>query len=317
MAQQAKQSQAESARQAQALQEANAALVVPLIAAAWPLLDWSNLAESLPRFREAFAAIVGKYGQSAAALALQHYRAARFAADVPGMVAPPLVGAPLASFIDQALAESLAVGPDEPALQKSLLDSAAQQLVLVQGRRQMMSTAALDKEARGWARIPNEGACSFCLMLAARSVKGLLYKSQESASFKAHRKYPNGTGGDCRCTVEPVFGHYEAPANVREAADMWDEATTLPDGSKVTGADARNAFRQKVEGRPVTAGRDEDTTDGKRASKGTNGPKDPKVFYANQLRIYQNLTPENPQQAAWRSKEIARLKKLIDGLGGE
>lgn len=312
MAQAKQQSQADAARQAQALQEANAALVVPLIAAAFPLLVWSDLPGSVPRFREAFAAIVRRYGAASAAMALQRYRAARFAADASGSVPDvPLVSV-LDSFIDQAVAESLAPGPVDAPLQRSLLDSSAQQLVLEQGRRQMMSAAALDKEARGWARIPNPGACSFCLMLAARSVSGLLYTSQESASFKAHRKYPNGSGGDCRCTVEPVFGVYEAPANARDAAKAWDEATKLPDGSRLTGADARRAFRQKVEGRDVTVGRDEKSP---RKVKGMNGPKDPKTFYSNQLRLYEALSPSNPEQAAWRSKEIARLKKLLAGLG--
>src|SRR6185312_13953545 len=166
-----------------------------------------------------------------------------------------------------------------------------------------LTAVALDREARGWARVPNADACSFCLMLALRSANGLLYKSQRSASFLAHTKQPNGSGGDCRCTAEPVFGRYEPTARVREAQKVWDEAT-----KGRSGHDARTAFRQAIEGRDV---------------KGAKGSKRHKVIAKGegrtpenqraQLRILQAMPPaKTPEAAAWREGRVKEIRAYLD-----
>ncbi|GAB3080999.1 hypothetical protein GCM10027053_51910 [Intrasporangium mesophilum] len=231
----------------QAEQEALTGHMAPQLAAAWHLLDLSNLNATLPQFREAVQAIVDYYGRASAAAALEYFRNARRAAGVGGRADIPAAGPVKPQLIDQLVDEVVAPlrGP-HPNEQDSqdVLDSAAQQLVWDYGRRQLIGGVAIDDQARGWARVPNADACSFCLMLALRAAGGDLYKSKRSASFPAHRRRANGSGGDCKCSVEPVFGVYEPTARVREAQALWKSST-----KGLGGNDARNAFRRAVEGR--------------------------------------------------------------------
>jgi hypothetical protein len=66
------------------------------------------------------------------------------------------------------------------------------------------SATSSDRKAKGWARIPEPGACSSALMLATR---GAVYRSEKGGDFKSH--------DNCRCHVEPVFTAYEPSAQVR------------------------------------------------------------------------------------------------------
>ena len=300
----------------QASQEALAALIVPLLDAAWGLLDLDRLDETLPRFRDAVRAVIDHYGRAAAAIATQHFKAVRLSAGIPGRVSVPAVADSLEGFVDQLVVESVAVALEDAQGGVTALDAGAEQLVLDQGRRQMMSAAALDSAARGWARVPNADACSFCLMLALRANNGLLYTAKAAAGSnrrsRRHATKPDvpfsGPGAfkvhdNCRCTVEPVFGRYEATAQVREAQKTWDEAT-----KGRTGKDARAAFRQAVEGREVTGSKD---------SKGTKrGPakgegKTPEN-QAHQLRVLEAMPPaKTPEAAAWRTARIAEIHKYL------
>lgn len=231
----------------QAEQEALAGHMAPQLAAAWALLDLADLEGTLPRFREAVAALVDHYGKAAAGVAIEYYRHARRAAGVGGRASVSVAAPTKPELIDQLVEHVLEplrqAEPDEQG-SRDQLDSEAEQLVLDHGRRQLIRAVALDREAKGWARVPNEGACSFCLMLALR---GVLYKSQRAASFAGHHRKPNGSGGDCKCSVEPVFGEYEPSAQVRAAEALWKSST-----KGLGGNDARNAFRQAVEGRKRT-----------------------------------------------------------------
>lgn len=300
----------------QVSQEAVAALILPLLQAAWDLLDFDRLEETLPRFRDAVQAVVNHYGQAASAMAAQHFKAVRSRAGVPGRVSIPAVSPIPDGFVDQMVAEAVAVAMEDVETARGDLDAAAEQLVLDQGRKQMMTAAALDDAARGWARIPNAGACSFCLMLALRASNGLLYTSKAAATMNrrsrrnaARPDQPfKGAGAfkahdNCRCTVEPVFGRYEATAQVREAQKTWDEVT-----KGRTGKDARAAFRQAVEGREVT---------GDKKSKGVKrGPvkgegKTPEN-QRHQLRVLEAMPPaKTPEAAAWRANRIAEIRKYL------
>lgn len=293
---------ATSAEQAQLTQETLASLMLPLLHALWGLFDPNQIDRSVPQFRTAFSAVVNKYARASAAQSLQHYRAVRLDAGVAGRPQIPVLDVVPEGFLDEAMVEALAEAEADIAKATAFLDSQAQHLVLEQGRRQMLTAVALDREAKGWARIPNADACSFCLMLALRAGSGFLYKSQKSASFKAHTKQPNGSGGDCRCTAEPVFGRYEPPARVREAQKVWDEAT-----KGRTGHDARTAFRQAIEGRDV---------------KGAKGSKRHKVIAKGegrtpenqraQLRILQAMPPaKTPEAAQWRVDRIKEIRAYL------
>lgn len=280
-------------------QAALAGLALPLLEQAWALFDPNAIEATVERFRMAVQAVVEFYGRASAALALEHFRVARREAGVLGRaptVNPPSVPE---GFIDQLVAESVAQFVADPQAGRDALDSGAEQLILEQARRQMMSAARLDTAARGWTRVPNEGACSFCLMLATR---GPVYNTRTSATFDAHP--------DCRCTAEPVFGHWEPAARVREAQRTWSEAA----GGR-TGHDARVAFRQAVEGRKVTGAPGKSSTSGKgkrRQDFKAASAIDPATFQRNQLRILEAMPPaKTPAAAEWRVRRIAEIRKFL------
>lgn len=62
----------------------------------------------------------------------------------------------------------------------------------------MQRNALADKAAAGWLRAAEPGACTFCLMLASRGSYGILYRSEQTANFRAHMRTSRG-GGECRC----------------------------------------------------------------------------------------------------------------------
>lgn len=281
----------------QEAQEGLAKLILPLLAQLWGLWNPNRLDESVPSFREALAAVVSHYGKGSAGVAQDYYRQARLDAGVPGR--PPAVVVPDVpdGFIDQLVSEALAGAEADMAKATAFLDSGAEQLVLEQGRRQLMSEAHLDQQARGWSRIPNVGACSFCLMLALR---GPAYKSRKTAGFSAH---PN-----CRCSVEPVFGPWEPSARVREAERVWKDAT-----KGRSGHDARTAFRQAVEGREVTGapGKGSGTRNKRGQTFQTPAGRTPETQRA-QLRILEALEPaKTPEAATWRANRIAEIRKYL------
>jgi hypothetical protein len=290
--------QAEAAR---AEQEAIAALAVPLAAQAWPSFDAADLS-TVPSFREVVEAIVELYGRAASGAAAEWFKTLR-AEKVKGRIAVRAIPSTPPGFIDQTVVEAAAARMADGV---DVLGSRVEQLVLNEGRRQMLSAVHADAEARGWARVPNEGACSFCLMLAIRAGAGVLYTSRSSANFRAHTKQSNGSGGDCRCGVEPVWGQYEPPKIVRDAMVTWGEAT-----KGRSGADARAAFRQAIEGRPVTGSPGKSS----KSKRGDTYAKPSGVTPENQraqLAILEALPPaQTPEAAAWRVRRVAEIRKFL------
>jgi hypothetical protein len=218
-------------------------LIAELIAHAWArLLDPHDLRGSSPRLTVAVEAIVKQYGSASASHALAAYRQQRRDAGIPGRPALRMPPAPSHDDVVRVVEGTLhdlygTVTPEVEAKVQDALTAEVEQLVLDQGRRALIDAVQSDKEAKGWARVPEPDACSFCAMLATR---GAVYKSRASAEFEAH---PN-----CRCNVEPVFNAYEPTAQIREWQRIWDEQIA----GKFSGRDARIAFRQALEGRPVT-----------------------------------------------------------------
>ena len=276
----------------QQAQESLAGLIPALLATAWPLLDISDLAGSIPKLKAAVLAIVTHYGRASASLALQHYRDQRYAAGVHTGVQLPMPPAPSTAEVSSAVDWALSGlwGPPSPEAEqaaKTNLEVAADRLVVEQGRQAVLDAVRHDPQAKGWARIPDAGACAFCLMLAAR---GAVYKTESAASFQVH--------DNCHCTPEAWWrGHYEPTARVRAAQALWRDSTKGRSGN-----DARVAFRQAVEGRPVT---------------GTTGPKheslEPIVGLGltrsqveHQLETVRALKP-----SAWRTKRLAELEQLL------
>lgn len=283
----------------QAVQATLSARMVSVLDQVWGLLDPSDLEGSLPRFVAALTAILTRYGAASAAAADTFYQSQRIRAGVNGRMPRPRAEVVPEVAVDQVVVDSVAtaIGSGAAAGERAL-DSEAEQLVLDQSRRLIMSTAQLDRAARGWARVVEPGACSFCLMLAMR---GAVYKSKATGNFRAHTRRPDGSGGDCRCHAEPVFGFWEPQASVRDAKKLWDQVT-----QGRSGHDARVAFRQALEGREVTGAKK------KRSTYAALKPGRERKYEEAQLRVLTALPPaKTPEAATWRADRIADIRRFL------
>jgi hypothetical protein len=248
------------AEQNQQAQSSIASTVSIAVATAFAVIDEHDLTSTLPYFKQLVAAAVTRYGQAAASLAVAHYIEARNAAKASGLVAASsaLTVAPIAAdvpgltgWLDWAteglwtpagatLDEAQRAAVKVTALAKA--QGVAEGAVINASRNTTLGAVRRDPVAKGWARVPEAEACPFCLMLAGR---GAVYKSESTADFKAHHVRPSGTGGECKCGVEPQFSRtYEPTAQVREAQAVWADST-----KGLTGKDAELAFRRAVEKR--------------------------------------------------------------------
>lgn len=244
---------AERSQAHQLAQASLSALVAQAIAQAWfRLFDPHDLRGSRQRLVVATQVIVEHYGRGASTAALTHYRNERRAQGANGPApslrpAPPQAQAQVEATVDKVL-QPLYGPASEVGIENAqhALESEAEQMVLDQSRDTIIGAVHEDREARAWARITEPGACSFCRLLATR---GAVYKTEASADFRAHVKQPNGSGGTCRCHVEPAFGPYEMTAQARQ--DLADYRR-LTDTYGKSGRDILIAWRQHVEGREVT-----------------------------------------------------------------
>jgi len=293
-------------------QAALVSLIPSLLREAWPLLDLHDLKATMPLFTAAVRAIVQRYGQASAAGALAYYRAERQAAHVPGRPSLKLAPTPADSVIESAVswATTDLYGPvtaetTDAAMKQ--LDGAVQNLVLDQGRDTIIGAVRADKYAKGWARVTSPGACSFCVMLALRAGAGFLYYKRSSADFRAHTPNANGSGGLCQCHVEPVFTTYEPSARMREAQALWKSSTQGRSGN-----DARNAFRQATEGRPVTGSTNKGSKSKPRVAKAPTAVTDAAKLASlrGRLRAFEVDPKRNAIDIANLRKSIARLTKL-------
>jgi len=227
------------------------------VAKLWPSLDLLHLRTSLPVFKAAVVHEVQRHARASAALAARQYRADRVRAGVGAGFTPVPADPPPLEQVAQAVdwatqplwnsnvvaavtgqpeaepTEALPSSSTAIADAKARLAASSERQVLDAGRNTIVDNAQRDRKAKGWARVPEPGACSFCLMLATR---GAVYRSEQSADFKTH--------DHCRCHVEPVFTAYEPSARVREAQALWASSTRGKSGHA-----AQVAFRQAVEGR--------------------------------------------------------------------
>lgn len=218
------------------------ALVAALIEDLRELPEQPTGASLRPDYLTVLAVLVNQYALAAIGESADYYTALRELAQAAAFTIP-VVGAPEPDDIEALIlaavaAADLAPGSigdlDVDAAVQNLIEGLTQTLVMEAGRDEVWTAIENDVAARGWARVTRPGACAFCLMLATR---GAVYKTERSASFQAHSAGPNG-GGDCRCTVEPLFAQrYEPPAHIREMQVLWSETGNLYD------------FRRAVEGR--------------------------------------------------------------------
>lgn len=213
--------------------------------AAWESLNLAQLEQTLPDFVQQVQALVTHYGKASAALALRSYAAERKAASVTGKFtvrpAAPANFDQVDSGVRWATKGLWSATPDVEAA-KTKVYGVAQRDVLDTGRNTLLDAIHADKKAKGWARVPEAGACSFCLLLATR---GAVYREQSftNANFKFSGPGAFKTHDHCRCSLEPIFGQYEAPADVRKYQALYAEVAKTAHGPAAT----RAAFRQAVD----------------------------------------------------------------------
>jgi hypothetical protein len=264
----------DAAQQHQQGQSALVGLVGAALAEAWVL--W-NVADPAP-FTAAVTAIVDRYGKASAVAALDHYHRQRLAAGVPGrpprltvaLTAPdgqiaaavnwatetlrhPPGKSPLATPSPRAPVPVESVQPvdDLASVALSKVTGATERLVLDQGRATIVQAVHADPAATGWARIPEPGACSFCLMLATR---GAVYEEHAfdvvNAKFTGEGKFKSHN--HCECHADPCFVPRKEYALTPEVSAARDLYRSTPSGQSPVAK--RLNFRHAVEASPPGAG---------------------------------------------------------------
>jgi hypothetical protein len=213
--------------------------------AAWDaLLNIDDLESSLPAYVAGVTALVRKYATTSGAVAARYYAAERDASGIAGRVTVPIAPLPNLDEMDTGIRWATkglwSEAPDVESAQ-SLVQGVAERGVLDTGRNTLLDAIKADRKAKGWARVIEPGACSFCILLATR---GAVYRAHSftNANFKFSGPGAFKAHNHCRCTLEPVFGEYEASAEVRQ----W-QATYKQVAKTNSGRGARRAFRQAVE----------------------------------------------------------------------
>lgn len=234
-------------------QAAQIALVADLektLPSAWDALNLAQLEQTLPDFVQAVHALTTLYGRGSAAVAIRSYAADRLAAKVGGKFtirpAAPANFDQVDSGVRWATKGLWSASPDVEAA-KTKVSGVAQRDVLDTGRNTLLDAIHADKKAKGWARVPEAGACSFCLLLATR---GAVYREHSftNSNFKFTGPGAFKTHDHCRCSLEPIFGAYEAPADVRKYQALYTEVAKTAHGPAAT----RAAFRQAVDAERTT-----------------------------------------------------------------
>lgn len=201
---------------------------------AWPQLDPQRIKATQPNLLAVILALIHRYSGASATHAGTYYRDQRVALDTPGR--PPAMPMPerlaptvIAKQLDWAVGNLFGeVTPAKLDAALSNVTGLTETAVLDAGRDRILAAVQADRQAVGWARVPEARACSFCLLLATR---GAVYKTEHTAAFEAH--------DHCRCHVEPLFGAaYEPTAQVRAAQSLY---SATPNGRSA--ATARNNFR--------------------------------------------------------------------------
>ncbi|HEX4018188.1 MAG TPA: hypothetical protein VHX15_15745 [Frankiaceae bacterium] len=230
----ATQTASELASQHHAAQAALATALSQQVQAAWTaLLDVNQLKKTIPHLSAGVAALVQQYGSASAGVAADYYDAARAAAAARGSytVVPATPAGPdqTAANVRWATKNLWTPDPDvRPA--QVLTQGLAERLALDAGRSTLTGAVQGDRQAQGWARHTEPGACSFCLLLSTR---GPAYNSKQTAGFEAH--------DHDHCQPEPVFGIWEPSADTRHWQSVYKQAAKAGSGKTV-----RDEFRRLV-----------------------------------------------------------------------
>jgi len=146
--------------------------------------------------------LVAEYGDIAATVAADWFEQMRAAEGVSGSFRAPLApSVPLQQVKDRLGFATRPAGPlwsGDGATLTKFLSMMTNEYALQPGRDTVMQAAHKDNAA--YARVPEPGACDFCIMLASR---GFVYsKETVGDTVKFH--------GHCRCNAVPVWDETRA-----------------------------------------------------------------------------------------------------------
>lgn len=217
------------------------------LALLWPTWETGNISE-FGAFIQLAEVLLNARHQDSAGLAARYFGAFRQAEGIGGAAVPKLAARlPLLDIAANLRATALAgtlralrAGFSSQAASRAGFVQAAGsagRMVMMGGRDTIVNSVKADRRAEAWIRVPSGSPCAFCRTLAGR---GPEYKSERSASFKAH--------DHCACGAEPFYAGSKVPAaNERYereyvAAQRWarDNPDAAPSG---TSNDALNNYR--------------------------------------------------------------------------
>lgn len=173
-----------------ALSAAAVAEILPLLREGRPAASRSALLEAAPE-------VTGAYVLGSSALAADWYDELREAARprtrhltlVPEWQRVEKYGRALAWATEPLTADVI-----DLAEARSRLSMVTEYEVFDGASTTIDANVRADREATGWRRHAQPGACKFCLMLAGR---GAVYRKETTGRFAAHTS--------CRCTASPTF----------------------------------------------------------------------------------------------------------------
>lgn len=167
-------------------------------------------------------ALVSEYGDVAATVAADWYMELREVEGVGGSFAAPL--APLVPDEQVKARLGFATRADGPLWAgqadtlTAFLGMMSNEYALQPGRDTVMQAAHADNAA--YARVPEPGACKFCLMLASR---GFVYSKSTAGDAKKFH-------GKCRCNTMPVWDETRARVEYGYDPDaLYDQYRALRD----------------------------------------------------------------------------------------
>jgi hypothetical protein len=208
---------------ARTIQLALSAALVKDVARVWPNLDSKALDKTFPDWLRLMTQLVERYhGMSslAASIFYRDTRQAHLGIPTPDKVIH-LAPTPSAEWMTKAFGYSgpglLRDGHWQDSSALSTTQGTAVRIAQSGARDTILGTVDADPKALGYYRVTDGHPCAFCALLASRvSMKGRgsLYRSKESASFKAHN--------DCGCTAAPLFSRDQPlPEISARAAEVY------------------------------------------------------------------------------------------------
>lgn len=173
----------------------------------------------------AFPEIASGYAGMAADLAADWYTEA----DPSLSYVPTTAAPPDASMLTQSTQWALGADGDE-ALNR--MSGTMQRAVFNGARDTTLGNVKQEKGAK-WARYASANACEFCRLMA---IRGAVFLSQKSGSFKAHDK--------CHCVAVEVRpgANYEPPSYISDWDDQYTQARS--DAKSHSAKDILAAWRQ-------------------------------------------------------------------------